>query len=155
MKTKTLLAGLATFGLAWVAAHAQVTVTTVITNDLAEPYNVVVDSDNNVYLSDSANNRIVKFDASTQSGSTLAGIPEDAPGSNDGPPYLAHFNNPEGLLLDTVGGADGLIVSDHGNSLIRFVRFSDGSVTTLAGEGGAAAPPGARARGPVSKPPRM
>src|SRR5262249_34399515 len=122
---------------------------TVITNGLAEPYNVVVDADNNVYFSDSGHNQIVRIEASTQTASTLAGIPQDAPGSNDGPPYLAHFNNPEGLVETTVGGVDGLVVSDNGNSLIRFVSISDGTVTTLAGQAGAGAAvdgPGASAK---------
>src|SRR5262249_13538448 len=98
MKTKTLWATLVISSLALAAVQAQVTVTTVITNGLAEPYNVVVDADNNVYFSDSGHNQIVRIEASTQTASTLAGIPQDAPGSNDGPPYLAHFNNPEGLV---------------------------------------------------------
>ena len=34
----------------------------------------------------------------------------------------------------TLGGVDGLLVADSGNHLIRFVRFSDGFVTTLAGQ---------------------
>src|SRR6266566_4901214 len=40
---------------------------------------------------------------------------------------------------------NGLVVADTGNGLIRFVRFSDGRVTTLAGQisGGAAINPNA------------
>src|SRR5438876_2967461 len=125
MKTKSLLTALALMNFLLPGALAQVTVTTVTTNGLSEPYNVAVDADDNVYVSDSANNRIVRIDASTQELTTLAGIPEDPAGSNDGPPYLAHFNNPEGLLVVTVGGVNGLLVADNGNHLIRFVRFSD------------------------------
>src|SRR6266704_5681917 len=101
MKTKTILGALAIISLLAFGVNAQVTVTTVATatNGLNEPYNVVVDAGNNVYLSDSANNRIVRIDSSTQEATTLAGIPSDAPGSNDGPPYLAHFNNPQGLIV--------------------------------------------------------
>ena len=134
MKSKTLLAALAILNLALVAAEGQATVTTVVTNGLSEPYNVVEDANFNVYVTDSVNNRIVRIDASSQVQSTLAGIPEDAPGSDDGPSYLAHFNNPEGLLNVTVAGDDGVLVADNGNHLIRFVRFSDGFVTTLAGQ---------------------
>jgi len=98
MKSKTLFSALAILNLALVAAEAQVTVTTVTTDGLSEPYNVVEDADFNVYVTDSVNNRIVRIDVSTQVHTTLAGIAEDAPGSDDGPAYLAHFSNPQGLL---------------------------------------------------------
>jgi sugar lactone lactonase YvrE len=134
MKTRTLssaLAGIISFLSA--AVSAQLTVTTVINNGLREPYGVVVDALGNFYVCDSANNRIVRVDASTQAASTLAGIAGET-GSNDGPPDLAHFNSPQGLLTVTIGGVSGLLVADSGNNLIRFVRFSDGVVTTLAGQ---------------------
>ena len=56
-----------------VIVQAQVTVSSVTTNGLSEPYNVVFDDNLNLYVSDSANNRIVKIDTSTQGQSTLAG----------------------------------------------------------------------------------
>src|SRR5258707_4286897 len=140
MKTKTKLAVCALLGLLMSSATAQVTVTSVLTNGLAEPYNVAVDDNDNVYATDSANNRIIKIDKNTQVVSTLAGIPTDSPGSNDGPSYLAHFNDPQGMILVTLGGTNGplggtngLLVTDHANNLIRFVRLSDGTVTTLSG----------------------
>ena len=134
MNTRTLsaaLAGIISFLAA--AVSAQLTVTTVINNGLREPYGVAADSLGNFYACDSANNRIVRVDASTQAASTLAGIAGET-GSNDGPPDLAHFNSPQGLLTVSIGGVSGLLVADSGNNLIRFVRFSDGVVTTLAGQ---------------------
>jgi hypothetical protein len=145
MKTKTLstaLAGIISFLTA--AVSAQVTVSTVAINHpnlpndpglpLKSPYNVVVDALDNFYVSDSVNNRIVRVDASTQVATTLAGIPGDPAGSNDGPPDQAHFNNPQGLLTVSIGGTNGLLVADSGNNLIRFVCFTNGVVTTLAGQ---------------------
>jgi sugar lactone lactonase YvrE len=114
--------------------NAQITVSTVITNGLSEPFDVVVDADGNAYISDSGHNRIARVDASTDAETTLAGIPSDPPGSNDGPSYAAHFNNPQGLLAASLGGVSGLLVTDSGNNLLRFVRLSDGTVTTLAGQ---------------------
>ena len=144
MKTRTLSAALAVIiSLLAAAVSAQVTVTTVAINypnlpndpglSLKSPYNVVVDASGNFYVSDSVNNRIVRVDASTQAASTLAGIAGEA-GSNDGPPDLAHFNSPQGILTVNIGGTNGLLVADSGNNLIRFVRFSDGVVITLAGQ---------------------
>ena len=134
MKTRTTsaaLAGIISFLAATVSA--QVTVSTVVTN-LNEPYAIVVDAPGNFYVSDSVNNRIVRIDASTQVATTLAGIPGDPAGSNDGPPDQAHFNNPQGILTVTNMGDIGLLVADSGNNLIRFVCFTNGVVTTLAGQ---------------------
>jgi hypothetical protein len=133
MKIKTQLAAFALISFLLSSATAQVTVTSVLTNGLAEPYNVAVDVDGNVYATDSANNRIIRVDRNTQLVTTLAGIPSDPEGSNDGPSYLAHFNDPLGLLLVSLGGTNGLLVTDHANHLLRFVRLSDGTVTTLSG----------------------
>jgi len=138
MKTKVLFGTAAVLALLAVNAWAQVTVTTVNTNGLHEPYDVVVDADSNMYLSDSVNNRIVRIDANTGAGTTLAGLPGDPPGSDDGPAYLAHFNSPQSLAFATIGGTNGLVVSDSRNHTIRFVRLSDGYVTTLAGAAGVA-----------------
>ena len=129
MKTKALLGTLAIISLLSVRAGAQVS--TAVTNGLSEPYNVVEDTNSNIYISDSANNRIVKVNENTQAASTLAGT--GLPGTVDGPSYQAQFNNPQGLLAVNIGGTNGLLVTDSGNGLIRFVRFSDGNVATLAG----------------------
>jgi len=139
MKTKTLLGTLAIIGLLAVPAGAQITVSTAVTNGLNEPYNVVEDTNGNAYISDSGNNRIVEVVAATQAASTLAGSGIPSPlgaGSDDGPPSgfnPALFNNPQGLLVVSIGGTRGLLVADSGNGLIRFVRFSDGYTVTLAG----------------------
>ena len=133
MKTKTFLGTLATFGLLALSVSAQITVDTVLTNGLYEPYGVAVDTDNTVYIADSANHRIVRYNPDTGIASTLAGITGFS-GNNDGPSYLAHFNSPQSIVLASVGGIPGLVVSDTGNHTIRFVRLSDGTVSTLAGK---------------------
>src|ERR1051325_8739512 len=125
-----LLLSLFAFG-----ASAQLTVDVVITNGLFEPYGVAADPDNIIYITDSANHRIVRHDPNTGVSTTVAGIPGES-GNNDGPFYLAHFNSPEGITLATVGGANGLVVADTGNHLIRFVNLTNGSVSTLAGAAG-------------------
>ena len=151
MKTRTLSTALAgTLTCLAAAVNAQVTVSTVAINypnppngpilPVTEPYDVVLDAPGNFYVSDSANNRLVRVDASTQVASTLAGIPGDPAGSNDGPPDQAHFNSPQGLLNVSIGGVGGLLVADSRNNLIRFVRFTDGVVTTLAGQTNAGPP---------------
>src|ERR1035441_10449339 len=111
MKTKTLLGTLAIIGLLAVPAGAQITVSTAVTNNLNEPYNAVEDTNANIYISDSANNRIVMVDANTHAATTLSGV-VGVPGSNDGPPSgfsPALFNNPQGLLIVNIAGFHGLL----------------------------------------------
>lgn len=133
MKTKSFAAMLVALALGSGLVTAQVTVTSVLTNGLAEPYNVAVDANNNFYISDSVHNRILRVDAASGQVATVAGLVDEVAGSEDGPPYLARFNNPQGLVLATLGGVDGLFVSDTGNHTVRFVRLQDGVVSTVAG----------------------
>jgi hypothetical protein len=139
MKTKTLLGTLAVAGLLALGAKAEVNVITTDTNGpLSEPYDVVEDAYNNAYVSSSAYNCIVRIDAITQAASVLTGV-SGVRGTNDGPASgfsPALFFDPQGLLVVSIGGANGLLVTDSGNNLIRFARLSDGYVTTLAGQVG-------------------
>ncbi len=133
MKIKAFVAVLAATGLGTALLQAQVTVSSYITNGIAEPYNIVVDDSNNFYISDSIHNRVLRVDSARGVASTLAGLPDQPAGNEDGPAYVARFNNPQGLVWAAVGGQGGVLVADTGNHLIRFVRASDGQVSTLAG----------------------
>ena len=113
-------------------AQAQLTVSTVPTSGLNEPYNLVQDTNYNIYISDSANNRIVMLNGNNNAQTVFSGTTGNS-GSIDGPRDFAQFNNPQGLLAVTINGTNGLLVADTGNQLIRFVRLSDGYVITLAG----------------------
>ena len=112
-------------------AHAQLSVGTLPAGDLNEPYNLAEDDAFNIYISDSGNNRILKIDGYTQAITVLVG--SAGAGYVDGPAYAAAFANPQGMIVATIGGTNGLIVADTGNGVIRFVRLSDGYVSTLAG----------------------
>ncbi len=95
------------------------------------PSGVAVDADGNVYVGDSANNRIRKI---TPAGnvSTLAG--GAAAAFADGPGATARFNNPTGLAIDDFGN---IYVADTTNRRIRKVTPA-GVVSTLAGNGATA-----------------
>lgn len=94
----------------------------------ADPFGVAADSKGNLYVADAGeNNRIRKV---TPEGrvTTLAGSDE---GFQDGQGTNAKFNTPSALAVDAVGN---LYVADTGNNSIRKVT-SDGTVTTIAGDG--------------------
>ena len=134
MKKNIFRAILTAVGLLAADVHGQVTTSTAVSGMLTEPYGVVEDAANNIYIADSANNRIVRVDNATLAATTLAGIPGVA-GFINGAFNVAQFNNPQGLLLVNLNGTSGLLVADSGNNSIRFVRLNDGYVSTLAGNG--------------------
>jgi sugar lactone lactonase YvrE len=116
--------------LATASAYSQ-SVSTALSTNLFEPSNI--DSDTaDLYISDSGNNRIVKFIPSTGVVAPLAGRLGTV-GSADGTNLFARFNQPRGVVL----ARGGLVVADYGNHTIRFVSLN-GVVTTIAGAPGQA-----------------
>ncbi len=98
--------------------------------ELSSPATTAVDSDGNVYVSDSSNQRIRKIDAigiiTTIAGTGTAGFTGDG-----GPATQAQINNPNGLAL----AADGSIyIADYGNQRIRKIT-PDGMIWAIAGNG--------------------
>lgn len=91
----------------------------------ANPTGLAVDSNENVYVADSGNNRIRKV---TPGGvvTTLAG---GVAGYQDGSKSNAKFLSPYGVALEASGS---LLVTDMGNHKIRKVSPT-GMVTTIAG----------------------
>jgi hypothetical protein len=102
-------------------------VSTLISSNLSEPNGVATDANNNLYISDSSDNRIEKFSGGVLS--TLAG--STSPGTNNGIGAGASFSQPWGI----VAARGGLVVVDQGNQLIRYVSFA-GVVSNLAGISG-------------------
>lgn len=94
------------------------------------PYDVAVDSSNNVYVADLGNDTIRKI---TPAGvvTTLAGL-AGSYGSADGTGSAARFNGPQGVAVDSSGN---VYVADNGNDAIRKIT-PGGVVTTFAGLAG-------------------
>ena len=91
------------------------------------PIGLTVDSSGNVYVVEQANNTIRKI---TPAGvvTTLAGLAR-ASGSANGTGSAARFNNPTGIVVNSVGD---IFVYDRSNYVIRKVTQA-GVVTTVAG----------------------
>lgn len=94
------------------------------------PFDMAVDKDNNIFVSDESNNKIRKI---TPAGVVTTFAGSGATGSADGTGTAASFNTPQGLTFDKNGN---LYVADSYNSKIRKIT-PDGVVTTIAGTGDA------------------
>jgi len=92
------------------------------------PWGIVLDSVNNIYVSDFRNNLIRKISPQGQV-TTFAG--SKTRGSTDGQAEAASFFHPAGLAIDKKGN---IYVADTGNNKIRKIT-PEGLVTTLAGDG--------------------
>jgi sugar lactone lactonase YvrE len=93
------------------------------------PVGICIDATGNLYVSDSAGNRIRKITptgaVSTLAGSGLFG------GKADGPTASATFHQPIGITIDNAGF---IYVAEMSNNLVRKLSPS-GQVSTLAGGG--------------------
>jgi sugar lactone lactonase YvrE len=107
----------------------------------ADPYGLVVDTHGVLYVADAGDNNRIRRVYPDGRVDTLAGQGE---GWRDGPALQAQFNTPSQIALDSAGN---LFVADTGNHVIRRIG-TDGTVSTLAGDGqpGHADGPAAQAR---------
>ncbi len=94
------------------------------------PGAVAVDASGNLYISDMANQRIRKVDASGNI-STVAGTGKPGFSGDGGAASQARINNPSGVAVD---GAGDVLFADTGNSRIRMISPA-GIITTIAGTG--------------------
>ena len=95
----------------------------------SSPWDIVIDADGNLLVSDGGNHSIRKINLTTNQVTTVAG--RGIAGFEDGPGDMARFNNPRGLALDASGN---LYVADLSNDRIRRVDPA-GNVTTFVGSG--------------------
>jgi uncharacterized protein (TIGR03437 family) len=96
--------------------------------ELFAPDGVAVDSAGNLYVADSANNRI--REVSNGVIATVAGNGTSGFSGDGGPASSAQFDGPDGVAVDSAGN---LYIADYGNNRIR--RVSNGVITTVAGGG--------------------
>jgi hypothetical protein len=100
--------------------------------DLYLPFSVVLDGAGNLYIADSAHNRIRKVDAKTQIISTYAGTGVQGYSGDNGLATNASINSPHGMAID---GAGNIYFADTGNDVIRRIDAVSGIITTVVGNG--------------------
>jgi sugar lactone lactonase YvrE len=100
--------------------------------DLDLPFAMALDGAGNLYIADSAHNRIRKVDAKTQIISTYGGNGTQGYTGDNGLATSATINVPHGLAID---GAGNLYFADSGNNVVRRIDAATGIMTTVAGTG--------------------
>lgn len=100
--------------------------------EINHPFGVVLDAVGNLYIADTANQRVRMVTASTGIIRTIAGSGIYGYAGDGGLATNAKMSNPEGLALDTAGN---LYVAEQGNGVIRKITMSTGMISTVAGDG--------------------
>src|SRR5437764_164967 len=101
---------------------------------LSQPYGVTADIAGNIFIADTANNRIRLVNMSTGIITTVAGNGIGGFSGDGGPATSATLNFPRGVGLESGGN---IFIADASNHRIRVVNHNTGIITTIAGVGGA------------------
>ncbi|MBZ5565188.1 MAG: hypothetical protein LAP13_22555 [Acidobacteriia bacterium] len=99
---------------------------------LMSPQGLAVDSDGNLWIADTGNNRIRRVDASSDVIKTVAGGGGVGFGGDGGPATRASLGGPTAVAVDDGGN---LFIADTHNQRIRRVEADTGVITTVAGNG--------------------
>lgn len=96
-------------------------------------HSLAIGPDGAVYLADTFNNRIRKFDPKTGTIAAFAGTGKNGFSGDGGPALKARFGGIYSIAFDATG--DKLYLDDLDNRRIRVIDMATGTVTTIAGNG--------------------
>lgn len=96
-------------------------------------HNLLVAPDGAVYLADTFNNRIRKYDPATRTVSAFAGTGKKGFAGDGGPAAKAEFA--QTICIAFGPGAKTMYVADINNRRVRAIDMATGTVTTFAGTG--------------------
>jgi sugar lactone lactonase YvrE len=97
---------------------------------LSSPAAIAFDSEGNLYIADTGNNRIRRVGRDGVI-TTVAGTGKPGYGGDSGPATLALLDAPAGIA---VGLGDSVFVADTGSNRVRMIS-ADGTISTIAGTG--------------------
>ena len=100
--------------------------------ELYYPRGVAVDSQGNVYIADTSNQRVREVNATTGAITTVAGTGTAGYSGDFGQATAAMLAYPESVAVDASGN---LYIADYNNLRIRTVNQATKVITTLAGDG--------------------
>ena len=103
-----------------------------VSANLSCPLGLDIDSHDNLFVSDTFNNRIRRIDAATQTITTVAGNGTQGFSGDSGLATGASLNQPNRVSVNAAGN---FFISDSGNNVIRRVDGTTGIITTFAGTG--------------------
>ena len=99
---------------------------------IKQSFGVAVDSNGNIYIADTYNNRIRKVNSTTGIITTIAGNGTGGYSGDGGIATNATLYHPFGVAVDSNGN---IYIADHNNNRIRKVNSTTGIITTIAGNG--------------------
>ena len=103
-----------------------------VSTEFSSPQAVTADAAGNLYIADSANNRVRKVDAVTKNVSTVAGTGIGGYSGDGGAATSARLDYPYAVAVDAAGN---LYIADSNNNVVRRVDAATGVITTVAGDG--------------------
>jgi sugar lactone lactonase YvrE len=98
-----------------------------------DPHGLVISKDQQMYIADTMNHRLIKIDMKTGRAAAIAGTGQPGYSGDGGPAVNAAFNQLYAIDINPAG--DKLYITDLRNRRVRLLDLKTGIVNTIAGNG--------------------